>query len=184
MTAELWFICAALTMPVVMHELFNLNVKREFRNGKYRLTPDGTDWALGLILASIIACIMWPLVYPVAVVRRITTREERRERKRQLAVRRNEEAFKTMRKAQKCLMDQKRQAYQAHVTEWNAEFEAADTYKIAAMQRSRELHEQRLAEREAERRIERERTYSDHQEYFGRYCRHGNSLDFPCSLCF
>lgn len=181
---DLWQLGAALSLVPVMFELRHYLYPQKRKHGEPR-TLDRFDWFLLALMGSVVSCIAWPAVLVSLPYRRITTREERREHKRLLHLHNQRQAFKKLEEAQKCLSQQKRQAYQDLVTEWNAAFREADTkHREEAEALQRRLLIQRDAERRLER-IERERMYGGElRQYFGRFCRHGNSLDYPCSLCF
>jgi len=179
----LWQIGAALSLVPVTVELSHYLYPNKRKLGQPN-TIDRYDWFLLALMASIVTCLAWPVALLSIPYRRITTREKRREHKRLLHIHNQRQAFKKLEEAQKCLSQQKRQAYRDLATEWNAEFREADTkYREEAEALQRKLRLQREVERRMER-IERERMYADAKQYFGRFCRHGNSLDYPCSLCF
>lgn len=200
MTVAMWFICAALTMPAAMYAIFNIFEDKVYRNGKYRFNLDGVDWTLGVLFGAFFSAMAWPLVYPIIGIQWYMKREERRELKRKLIKRRNDDAYNKLKEARRCLLQQKRDentdACLAWSREWNAALKPAHDRLIAQKATAREV------EARTRRRIEQaveddwfratqvvqgELMYDDRytgRQEFGPVCRHGISQYSRCSLCY
>lgn len=181
---SIWTICSLLTIAPAGHMLLrDISGATWVPGAGWDQKPKESDWAFSIFISIMMCGLSWPLMAVITAFRYYQTREKRAELKRTLIQRRNDDAFRRLKEAQQCLMDQKRNDQRLATAEWTNEFNAADTKRIEAIRRSRLAHEQRRIERERER-IAEESMYRDVMDYStASSCPHGHSLRFQCWQC-
>lgn len=183
----IWTICSLLTIAPTGHMLLrDMGGATWVPGAGWDKKPSEADWGFSIFISIMMCGLSWPLMAVITAVRHYQTREKRAELKRTLIKRRNDDAFRRLKEARACLLNQKRDDHRDATAEWMNEFNAADTKRIEAIRRSRLAQEQRRIERERER-IAEESMYRDAEMYHESLsgtsysCPHGRA--FRCWQC-
>lgn len=180
----IWAICSLLTIAPAGHMLLrDMGGATWVPGAGWDKKPKESDWAFSIFISIMMCGLSWPLMAVITAVRHYQTREKRADLKRTLIRRRNEDAYRLLKEARACLLNQKKHEHTLATARWTSEFAAADTERHRLVREMRQAQERLRIERRMER-IAEESMYSDAREYAtASSCQHGHSPSYRCWQC-